>query len=127
MAQGVLQTEFPFVLPRGYVDEMGTLHREGSMRLATAADEILPLRDPRVVSNQAYLVIALFARVITQLGTLREGNITTTVVERLFSADLAYLQEFYRRINENGNARVPTTCPACAEQYEVDLVPLGGS
>ena len=121
MAMRGLQTQFNFTLPRGYVDEGGTLHREGSMRLATAADEILPLRDPRVVANQAYLVIVLLSRVITRLGALGEGQITTGVVERLFSADLAYLQDFYRRINENGHNRIPATCPSCATEFEVEV------
>ena len=93
-----LQTEFEFTLPRGYVGPDGTLHRKGRMRLATALDEIAPLRDPRVRANQAYLVIILLARVITQLGTL--DGIDTGVVENLFSADLAYLQDFYRKIND---------------------------
>ena len=114
----VLQTEFPFTLPRGYVDGDGTLHREGVMRLATAADEILPLRDPRVAANQAYLVVLLLARVVTRLGTLHQ--VDTGVIEGLFSADLAFLQDLYRRINENGHARIPTSCPACAHQFEVD-------
>jgi len=97
-AKGGLQTEFDFVLPRGYVDSNGTLHRKGRMRLATALDEIAPLRDPRVRSNQAYLVIILLARVITKLGTLE--IIDTGTIENLFSADLAFLQDFYRKINE---------------------------
>lgn len=93
-----LQTEFDFVLPRGYVGPDGQLHRKGRMRLATAMDEIAPLRDPRVRSNQAYLVIILLSRVITKLGNV--DVIDTGVVENLFSADLAYLQDFYRKINE---------------------------
>jgi hypothetical protein len=96
--KGGLQTEFEFTLPRGYVDSHGTLHRKGKMRLATALDEIAPLRDPRVRSNQAYLVIILLARVITKLGTVE--IIDTGVVENMFSADLAFLQDFYRKINE---------------------------
>lgn len=95
---GGLQTEFEFTLPRGYVDSSGTLHKKGRMRLATAMDEIAPLRDPRVRANQAYLVIILLARVITQLGSVE--IIDTGVIENLFSADLAYLQDFYRKINE---------------------------
>lgn len=95
---GELQTEFEFTLPRGYIDSHGTLHRKGKMRLATAMDEIAPLRDPRVRANQAYLIIILLARVITQLGTV--DVIDTGVVENLFSADLAYLQNLYRKINE---------------------------
>jgi len=95
---GGLQTEFDFTLPRGFVDEGGTLHKKGKMRLATAMDEIAPLRDPRVRANQAYLVVILLARVITSLGTVE--NIDTNVVENMFSADLAYLQDFYRKINE---------------------------
>ena len=93
-----LQTEYEFVLPRGYVGSDGTLHRKGRMRLATAMDEIGPLRDPRVRANQAYLVIILLARVITQLGSIEV--IDTGVIEGMFSADLAYLQDFYRKINE---------------------------
>lgn len=93
-----LQTEFEFTLPRGYVAPDGSLHRKGRMRLATAMDEIAPLRDPRVRSNQAYLVIILLSRVITKLGSVE--IIDTGVVENLFSADLAYLQDFYRQINE---------------------------
>jgi len=96
--KGGLQTEFEFTLPRGYVDGNGTLHKKGRMRLATAMDEIAPLRDPRVRANQAYLVIILLARVITQLGSVEV--IDTGVIENLFSADLAYLQDFYRKIND---------------------------
>jgi hypothetical protein len=120
---GELQTEFEFVLPRGYVDQSGRLHNDGAMRLATAADEILPLRDPRVVANQAYLVVILLSRVITRLGAMHQVN--TTVIESLFSADLAYLQDFYRQINENGHTRVPATCPACANRFELEVGPQG--
>src|SRR5579883_1976813 len=95
---GELQTEFEFTLPRGYIDSHGTLHRKGKMRLATAMDEIAPLRDPRVRANQAYLVIILLARVITRLGSLE--SVDTGVIENLFTADLSFLQDFYRKINE---------------------------
>jgi hypothetical protein len=120
-----LQTEFEFTLPRGYLDVRGTLHRIGAMRLSTAADEIYPLNDPRVTTNQAYLVILLLARVITRLGSL--GPVDTGVVEGLFSADLAYLQDFYRRINENDNPHVSAICPQCATHFEVDPAMPGGS
>jgi hypothetical protein len=120
-----LQTEFEFTLPRGYVDGDGNLHRHGVMRLATAMDEIAPLRDPRVVQNQAYLVVILLSRVITKLGTLPAVN--TGVVESLFAADLAYLQALYRRVNEEGATTVPVACPECQSQFEVDLADLGGS
>ena len=119
-----LQTEFEFTLPVGYVDQAGTVHKQGAMRLATAADEILPLRDPRVVANQAYLVVVLLSRVITRLGTFTAVN--PTLVERLFSADLAYLQDFYRRINESGHSRVGVACPHCQGEFEVDLSGPGG-
>jgi hypothetical protein len=95
---GGLQTEFEFTLPIGYSAPDGSVHKKGRMRLATAIDEISPLRDPRVKANQAYLVIILLSRVVTRLGTVE--NIDTSVIENLFSADLAFLQEFYRRINE---------------------------
>ncbi len=119
-----IQTEFEFTLPRGYVDDEGTVHREGVMRLATAMDEIAPLRDPRVRANQAYLIIILLSRVIVRLGTL--ANITTTTIENLFAADLAYLQELYRRVNEHGTSDIPVICPECGTQFEVDLTDLGG-
>jgi hypothetical protein len=119
-----LQTEFEFTLPRGYIDEHGNLHKRGMMRLATAMDEIVPLKDMRVRDNQAYLVIVLLSRVITELGTLT--NINTGIIEKLFAADLAYLQEFYRRINEQGASTVPVTCPNCTTQFEVDLANLPG-
>ena len=120
-----LQTQFEFTLPRGYVDSEGNLHKQGVMRLATAADEIFPLKDMRVKSNQAYLVIVLLSRVITKLGTLTDIN--TGVVERLFSADLAYLQEFYRKVNEDGTSMIPATCPECSHSFEVDLGRRGGA
>jgi|SRR5262245_28586666 len=119
-----LQTEFEFVLPKGYVDGKGVLHRKGVMRLATAKDEILPLQDPRLQSNRAYLIILLLARVITRLGDLKE--IDTGIVENLFSADLAYLQEFYRRINEDGTTTVPAVCPQCKHEFAVDF-PVGAA
>jgi hypothetical protein len=119
-----LQTEFEFTLPRGYVDQDGNLHRHGVMRLATAMDEIAPLRDLRVHGNQAYLVIILLSRVIIKLGTLT--SINTGVIESLFASDLAYLQAFYRRINEEGVTTIPVACPQCQAEFEVDLVSLGG-
>src|SRR3990172_12351183 len=94
------QTEFEFALPKGYVDEEGNLHKKGVMRLATAADEILPMKDPRVQSNPAYLTVILLSRVITKLGDLQ--TINTKTIENLFASDLSFLQDFYRRINENG-------------------------
>jgi hypothetical protein len=120
-----MQTEFEFTLPRGYVDGEGNLHKQGRMRMATAMDEIVPLRDLRVTSNQAYLAVILLARVITKLGSLPAVN--TGVIENLFSADFAYLQDFYRRINEDGTAKVATTCPECNHRFEVDFGHLGGS
>jgi hypothetical protein len=112
------QTEFDFHLPRGYVDDEGNVHREGRMRLATAADEILPLRDPRVQGNPAYLVVILLSRVITRLGSLELVN--PKVVEGIYASDLAYLQDFYNRINGNGAATVKAVCPRCQETFEVE-------
>ena len=120
-----LQTEFEFTLPRGYVDGNGTLHRRGRMRLATAIDEIAPLRDPRVRQNQAYLVILLLSRVITRLGTIE--NVTALEIENLFTGDLAYLQRFYRQVNEHATSLMAVTCPQCSTQMEVDIGSLGGS
>jgi hypothetical protein len=119
-----LQTEFPFTLPIGYVDASGDAHKQGTMRLATAIDEIAPLRDPRVKTNSAYLSIILLARVITKLGPTEE--ISTGLVEGLFSADLAFLQDFYRRINETGSSALHVTCPACSTEFDVDPNSGGG-
>jgi len=115
----MFQTEYEFTLPFGYVDGEGTLHREGVMRLATAADEILPLKDPRVQSNQAYLIVILLARVITRLGSLAQVN--PKVIEGLYAHDLAYLQEFYNQINRTGQASVETACPKCTHEFAVGL------
>lgn len=120
----MLQTEFEFTLPKGYIDSEGNVHRDGVMRLATAIDEIAPMRDPRVKSNEAYLTIILLSRVITRLGTLR--HINPGVIEKLFSADLAYLQDLYRKINENGHMQVSVVCPECEHHFEWESVPLGG-
>ncbi|MEV2210852.1 hypothetical protein AB0H86_04995 [Streptomyces sp. NPDC050997] len=117
-----LQTEFPFELPRGYVDDAGTVHRDGVMRLATARDELVPLRDIRVQENPAYLSVVLLGRVITRLGTL--AMVHDGIVENMFASDLAFLQDFYRQINAEGHTRASVQCPHCAEPFEVEL---GGS
>jgi hypothetical protein len=115
------KTEFQFRLPRGYVDEDGNVHRDGVMRLATARDEIIPLQDYRVQANRAYLVIVLLSRVITKLGDVK--GIAPDIIEGLFSTDLAYLQEFYRKINEEGGApKHHVVCPKCANEMDVDMV-----
>jgi hypothetical protein len=120
----MIQTEFEFSLPIGYQDEHGTLHRDGTMRLATAADEITPLRDHRVQANQAYLIVILLSRVITRLGSV--PNINPKVIEGLFAADLAYLQTIYNQINRVGQAAVPTSCPNCEHKFQVELNGVGG-
>ncbi|MFB7936133.1 hypothetical protein [Streptomyces sp. NPDC056049] len=114
-----LRTEFPFRLPRGYVDEHGTVHRDGVMRLATARDELVPLRDDRVRENSAYLSVVLISRVVTRIGAV--DDIHPGVVEDLFASDLAFLQDFYRRINAEGHTRAAVTCPSCQEEFAVDL------
>jgi hypothetical protein len=114
-----LRTEFAFVLPRGYVDGTGTVHREGVMRLATARDEIIPQRDPRVRENEAYLTVLLLSRVITRLGSL--GDVHAGIVEGMFASDLAFLQDLYRRINQEGTSQAVVTCPACRHEFTVDM------
>ena len=120
----ICQTEFDFVLPIGYQDCSGTLHRKGRIRLATAADEIFPAKNAKVQYNPSYLSIALLTRVITSLGTLPE--ITTEVVEGLFLKDFAYLQEMYNRINQNHSNRVRAKCPKCDLQFDIELESVGG-
>ncbi|MFF0539376.1 hypothetical protein ACWDF1_21260 [Streptomyces coelicoflavus] len=117
-----MRTEFPFELPRGYVDDSGTVHKDGVMRLATARDELIPLRDVRVQENPAYLSVVLLGRVITRLGTL--AMVHDGVVENMFASDLAFLQDFYRQINAEGHTRAAVECPHCSEPFEVEL---GGS
>jgi hypothetical protein len=115
------QTEFSFTLPRGYVDPSGHVHREGSMRLATARDELLPTYDEQVKRMPAYLTVVLLSRVITRLGDLDGDKVTTSVIEGLFAADLAFLQDIYRRINSEGTTQAVLECPSCKEQISVDL------
>jgi hypothetical protein len=117
-----MQTEFAFTLPKGYVDESGTVHREGVMRLATARDEIEPLRDLEVRQNEAYLAVLLLSRVITRVGTVTE--IDPEFVEGLYAADFDHLQRLYERINTDGEAVGAVTCPHCAHAFEVDLTDI---
>lgn len=118
-----LQTKFPFTLPTGYVDGDGELHRHGVMRMATAFDEIGPMRDSRVQANPGYLAVILLSRVITELGTL--DAINPKVVEGLFAADFAFLEDMYRRINAQGHNRLGVTCPGCEAQFDVEVTPSG--
>ncbi|HLI05066.1 MAG TPA: hypothetical protein VKV40_00690 [Ktedonobacteraceae bacterium] len=119
----MLQTEFEFTLPRGYIDARGNLHRHGTMRLATALDEIEPLQDARVRANEAYLSILLLSRVITRLGDI--GQVSPSVLEGLFAADIAYLQDLYIQVNDCGTSLVETQCPHCGTHFSLDLA--GGS
>jgi hypothetical protein len=120
-----LRSEIEFVLPKGYIDGTGVVHRAGRMRLATARDELAPLLDPRVVRNRAYLVVLLLARVVTRLGTVPE--VTAEVVEGLYAEDFGYLQALYRRLNldPGGGASV---CPHCGEPIlPEEVAGLGGT
>ncbi|SCX85852.1 hypothetical protein SAMN05216420_101123 [Nitrosospira sp. Nl5] len=114
-----LQTEFNFKLPHGYVDAEGNIHKEGVMRLATANDEIAPMKDPRVQSNPGYLAVILLSRVIRRLGDLPQIN--PRVIEELFAADFAFLEDMYRRVNANGHNRIKTACPECNASFEVEV------
>jgi len=113
------QTEFNFELPRGFVDPAGVLHREGVMRLATAGDEIVPMRDPRVQQNPSYLSIILLARVVTKLGSL--PAVDTRVIENLFTMDLAYLQDLYQRINTMDTPVYQGVCANCGKEVAIPL------
>jgi hypothetical protein len=117
-----MKSEFAFTLPRGLVDVEGTVHREGTMRLATARDEIEPLRDAQVRQNEAYLAVLLLARVVTRIGTVTD--ITPDVVENLYAADFDHLQRLYERINTDGEAVGAVTCPHCSQPFEVDLTEI---
>jgi hypothetical protein len=114
-----LRTEFTFRLPRGYVDGDGRVHRDGVMRLATARDELIPLRDDRVRENPAFLTVVLLGRVVTRIGEITD--IHAGIIESLFASDLAFLQDLYRRVNTEGHTRAAVQCPACQHQFAVDV------
>jgi hypothetical protein len=117
--QETLRTEYPFTLPRGYVDENGRVHRNGIMRLATARDEITTQADQRAKQNPAYLTVLLLERTVTELGDL--SAVDTFVIENLFASDLAFLQDLYRRINQDGHTEVAVSCPHCGKDFGVDI------
>ncbi|MEA2301827.1 MAG: hypothetical protein QOE44_2362 [Solirubrobacteraceae bacterium] len=120
----MFEVEHHFTLPMGLIDRDGTLHRDGVMRLATAADEILPLQDPRVQRNPAYLALILLSRVVLRIGGIEDVNPHT--MEGLFAADLAHLQDLYNAINRiGGSERV--SCPHCERDFELEVDRLGGS
>jgi hypothetical protein len=114
-----MRTEYVFTLPLGYVDASGAVHREGVMRLATARDEIEPLRDPSVRRNEAYVTVLLLARVITRIGAVED--VTPDLVEALYAADFDHLQRLYERINTDGELVGLVSCPDCRHEFEVDL------
>jgi len=120
----MLQTEFPFTLPYGYLAADGALHQTGVMRLATAYDEVAPMKDPRVQANPGYLVIILLSRVITRLDGVDQVN--PKVIEGLFAGDLAYLQDLYRSINERGHDQIRVVCPHCTGEFTIGLGEMGG-
>ena len=113
------RTEFDFELPRGFLDGDGVVHRHGRMRLATARDELRPQIDLRVKENPGYLSVVLLSQVITSLGTV--GKVDVTVVEQMYATDIAFLQDFYRRVNSEGHTRAGVSCPSCGTAFEVDL------
>lgn len=121
----MMNTEFDFILPRGFVDIEGNLHRHGIMRLATAKDEIMVQKDRRVIADPGYSVLVMLARVITRLGSLT--SLTPELLESLFTRDLAYLREFYNRINQQGDPYIPVQCPQCNSQFKVELALAGES
>jgi hypothetical protein len=114
-----MQTSFDFVLPRGYVDAEGVVHREGTMRLATARDELLPLLDPKVKEHEAFMTLLLLGRVVTRLGTL--PRVDDQVIGGLWATDLAFLQDLYRRINTEGTTMAEVSCPSCSTHFMVDV------
>lgn len=116
----MLQTEYSFRLPRGYVDASGTLHRDGVMRLARAMDEIAPFTDTRANGNRPYLSVLLLSRVVMRLGEIAE--VTPAVIEGLFASDFAYLQELYLRLNDDNSRLIRTACPQCGAHYGLDLL-----
>jgi len=117
-----MQTQIEFTLPRGYVDAEGEVHRVGTMRLATARDEIEPLRDVEVRQNSAYLTVLLLARTVTRIGGITQ--VTPSMVEDLYAADFDHLQRLYEQINSDGDAVGIVSCPQCSHRFEVDLTEI---
>ncbi len=111
-----MQAIYEFELPKGYVDTNGDVHTKGKMRLATAGDEISATRDPRVMSNPSYLTVVILAKVITEIEGV--STIAPTIIERLFTADLAFLQDMYQRINDAAQPTMRVVCPHCGEKHE---------
>jgi hypothetical protein len=120
-----LLTQFSFTLPRGLVDRNGVAHQQGVMRLATARDELVAQKHRHVQAYPEYLMLVLLSQVITQLGSLEV--VSPDDLENLFTQDLAYLREFYNRINQSGTAQLPVQCPQCSHQFETELVLSGES
>lgn len=118
-----LRTEFSFILPRGYVDPTGEIHRDGVMRLATARDELVSQRDDRVREDPRYLTVVLISRVVSRIGGIEDVH--AGVIENLFASDLAFLQDLYRRINQDGHTHARVCCPDCNTEFAVDFA--GGS
>jgi len=117
-----MRTEYAFTLPRGWIDPTGEVHREGTMRLATARDEIEPQRDPEVRRNEAYLGVLLLSRVVTRLGPVTD--VTPALIEGLFASDFDHLQQVYARLNGSGDAVGTVACPSCGDAFEVDLTEI---
>ena len=119
MANSSITTEFEFELPKGYVDKTGEVHKKGVMRLANAADEIVPLNDPRVKMNPGYLSILLLERVIVKLGKLKK--VDAHIIESLFTADMAYLQDLYQKINAVEPQKAKFVCPKCSHSFKAEI------
>ena len=114
-----METVFEFTLPKGYMDGAGELHRKGKMRLATAGDEISATRDPRVLSNPSFLTIVILSKVVTELEGVE--MVSATLIEKLFTADLAFLQDMYQRINDIEPRTMEVVCPDCGKRFRVPL------
>lgn len=114
-----MTTVYEFELPRGYIDSAGAAHRRGKMRLATAGDEISATRDPRVLSNPSYLTIVILSKVIVEIEGMEA--VVPNLIERFFTADLAFLQDMYQRINDIEPPSLQAVCPSCGNAFEVPL------
>lgn len=114
-----MTTVYDFELPRGYMDARGGVYKKGQMRLATAGDEITAARDPRVLNNPAYLTIVLLAKVVTQIEGV--DAVTPSLIEQLYTADLAFLQDMYQRINDIEPPVIRAVCPHCKETVEIPV------
>ena len=65
------------------------------------------------------VTVVLLGRVVTRIGGI--DDVHAGIIENLFASDLAFLQDLYRRINQEGHTAAAVTCPSCSHAFTVDV------